>query len=210
MSEQTGTLLSTPTPAPIPTTSATPAPIISPSTPEIKPAETPKAEAPKAETPAAFKLTDLKLPEGATLDEPIANKFAEILNGDKLSVNDRAQALYDLHNQIQKDASEKGSKLWEETQAKWQDEVKADPEVGGEKLGPTLANIAKLVDKFGTKELREVFDLTGVGNNPHAIKFLDKIAKQLVVEGAAVPAAAPGNDSRSRAEILFPTQGKAA
>jgi hypothetical protein len=94
-------------------------------------------------------------------------------------------------------------------QEQWSNEVNADPDVGGDKLAPTTGAIAKIIDKYGTKELRQAFDLTGAGNNLHVIKFLAKIAKDLTEPGPG-PSSLPAGVEKSLAQKLYPEQGKAA
>jgi hypothetical protein len=138
-----------------------------------------------------------------TLDEPTRDEFLAIMNDAEKSPTERVQALVDLHMKAAQAASEASSKAWDDMQTSWRDEVKADKDIGGDKLQPALARIGRLVSEYGTPELNSVFDLTGVGNNIHLIKFLDKIGSKLV-EGDAVTGqpTAPKADAASR---LYPS-----
>jgi hypothetical protein len=40
----------------------------------------------------------------------------------------------------------------------WQDAVRGDPEIGGDKLDASVAAAKSVVERFGTPELREVID----------------------------------------------------
>ena len=148
----------------------------------------------------------LSAPEGFEITPEAAAPFLEILNGE-MSVEDRANALIALHTKAISDASEASSKLWDDTQEEWKNEAKADPEIGGDKLPATLSNIGKLLDEFGTKELAEVFGLTGAGNNVHVVKFLNTIANKLT-EGNFFTSGSPasdGNDPNAAAKRMFPS-----
>lgn len=135
------------------------------------------------------------------------DKFLGIMNNAEMTPAQRAQELVNLQAEVLKQASGKSSELWKATQDKWQEDIRKDPDVGGEKLEPVLAGITKLIDKYGSNELREVFDTTGAGNNVHVVKFLNAVAKELVVEGApAVGSVARG--ARDHADIIYPNQGK--
>lgn len=175
------------------------------------PTEAPKeGEAPKPAEPAkaAEPLTKeaLTFPEGFTADETATGKFLEIANELGLS-KEGASKLVGLQAELAKQASEAGSKLWEETQSQWQDQVRADPEIGGTKLQENLGVIAKLLDSHGNAEVRQAFDITGAGNNPAVIKFLIKVGKELG-EGGPV-SGRPGTAPSDPASILYPNQGKA-
>lgn len=170
-----------------------------------------KVEEKAPETPAEpepvvpLTVDDLTIPEGYEVVEPLRDKFLEILNGD-LSPKDRASALLALHKDTIDAAQEAGSTAWNTTQDEWKAEAKADPDVGGAKLQPALANIAKLIDEYGTTELRGVFDLTGAGNNVHVIKFLSKMADQLT-EGNHLTPRLPGGDltAEQKAQRMYPS-----
>jgi hypothetical protein len=171
----------------------------------------PKAgDPPKEDDPPVavepLKVEDIVLPEGFELDPEKATPFLEILNGEQ-SPKEKLNALVELHTKALTDASEAGSKLWEKTQTEWRDEVKADPEIGGDKLQPALTNIGKLVNEFGSQELKDVFDATGAGNNIHVIKFLNTVATKLT-EGGYRPGATPSNaadSEQAKASRLFPS-----
>lgn len=121
-----------------------------------------------------------------------------------MSHKDRTQALTSLYEKAALAASEASSKQWSDTQTAWQNEVKADPEIGGDKLPATLSAVNKLVTEYGSDKLPEVFALTGAGNHPEMIKFLNKIANVLT-EGRPIQATAPVNSESTAAERLFPS-----
>lgn len=170
---------------------------------ETKPEGEVKPEAAPEFTPV--EASALKFPEGSQTNEAITAKFLEITNGAKLPA-EAVQQLVDLQANLAKEASEAGSKLWTETQAKWQDEVRADAEIGGQKLEENLSHVAKLIDRVSGDQapaVREAFAMTGAGNHPALVKFMVKVAKELS-EPAPV-AGAPGNVSRDTASLLFPS-----
>ena len=170
--------------------------------------ETPKAgDPPKEETPPAeftpLTADDLKFPEGLEVDETMRDDFLSIFNDREKTPAEQAQAFIDLQLKAAQAASEGNSTAWSNMQTEWQTAVRADEEVGGDKLQPALASIGKLITEHGSDELRQVLDFTGAGNNVHVIKFLNKLADKLVeggpVQGA--PTSRPG-DAASR---MFPS-----
>ncbi len=159
------------------------------------------------EEPRTFTADDIKIPDGLDVDEGLRDGFVELANKHQLSpevVGD----LVDLQASAMKEASEKGSQLWTDTQKKWQDEAAADADIGGEKLDPLLGNISKMIEWLGgdrTDNIRKAFDFTGFGNHPDAIFFLDKVIG--AIGEAKLLAGKAGSSDRSAAETMFPNQG---
>lgn len=158
-------------------------------------------EAPKA--PEAITAEAIKLPEGFEVDAPVMDEFLGIMNNRDLTPAQQAQALVELQSKTVQAASEKVSALWEAKQTEWQDEVRADTEVGGAKLEGVLGGISTLLNTHGTPELRQVFSETGAGNNIHMVKFMHKIAG-LLNEPSPAPGSVPEGGPASVAHRLFP------
>lgn len=147
---------------------------------------------------------DITIPEGLEINETVRDEALAIVNNRELSPKEQLQGLLDLQGKLAKEASEGISKTWETTQKAWQDEVKADPTIGGDKLPATLAAVNKLVTEYGDDKLVEAFAMTGAGNNVHVIRFLNSVAGKLL-EGKAVTAAAPASQSGDAASRMFPS-----
>jgi hypothetical protein len=213
MNEAPGTMPSqTPDPNPNPNSSPTPDPSLTPDpSPELDENGNPKpliSGEPKTDPePVEFvplTAADITIPEGLEVNEALVSEALTIVNNRELSPKDQLQGLIDLQAKLAKEASEGISKTWEDTQKRWQDEVKADPTIGGDKLPTTLAAVNKLVGEYGSPELVEAFALTGAGNNVHVIKFLNNVAGKLL-EGSVVSATSPANQEEDRAARMFPS-----
>ena len=180
-----------------------------PPTPPVEAGTEPSlvAEPPKTEEPAAefvpLTAEDIILAEGFTADTELQTQFLEAMNNQELSAKDRANALVDLQAKLMTKASEAGSAAWDNMQSEWRDAVKADPEVGGDKMVGVLASVSKLVSEYGDDKLTEVFNLTGAGNNVHVIKFLNKIAGQLTESSS--PASGSPVAQGSAAQRMYPS-----
>lgn len=146
---------------------------------------------------------DISFGEDIEVSEELQSELLEAFNNQELDPKARAQALVDLHVKAMKAAGEASVKQWSDMQQQWQDEVKADAEIGGENLQPALERISRLLKERGSPELLGVMDLTGAGNNPHVLKFLDSVAKDLT-EGGPV-SGGPKGDERSAASKLYPS-----
>jgi hypothetical protein len=170
-----------------------------------------KAAADKAAAAVPLTVKDIKLPEGVEVDQPSMDSFISVMNDAALTPQARAQQLIDLQTNLMKQASEKGSELWNKTQEDWQKQTLADPEIGGAKWPEASAGISRLLTEFAPKgkeaEFRQAWGLTGAGNHPLIVKFLANVSKKLTVEGRPV-SGQPGAQPKTHAEILFPDQGR--
>lgn len=150
---------------------------------------------------------DVTFPDGFEVVDERRDEALAIVNNRELSPKEQLQGLIDLQAKVAKEASDAISETWTQTQKAWQDEVKADPTIGGDKLPDTLAAVNKLVTEYGDDKLVEAFAMTGAGNNVHVIRFLNSVAGKLL-EGSHVQAGGPTNQEESAAERLFPSMKK--
>lgn len=185
-------------------TQTTPEPVASgDAKPEVAPAAS--VEAKPLATPEPFDVAKIKLPEGFERDDAALGKFAEIMNNDKLDATSRANSLVALQAEVMKGVSERASQAFVETQRQWQEEVRSDPSIGGEKLEPALGQIAQMIDTYPeAAKLREMMVLTGAGNHPQMIKFLHMLARERA-EGKLTPAGQPTPSLQTIAERLYPS-----
>lgn len=179
-----------PAPDPKPADPAAPEP--KPGEPEKKPAEGEK----KADAPVVFDPKAIKIPEGFTVDEAKLTALTEVLNDTKLDPQARGQKLVEMYSEAVKQVSEANTKAWETTNAQWLVQIKADAEIGGDKLPATQQSIAKMIDLLGPERataFRESLNLTGAGNNPAIVKGMAWFASKLTEGGhvAGTPATKP-------------------
>lgn len=162
----------------------------------------PKADETKEDKPeekpgAPEEYTDFALPEGMTADPDLITEFKAEAKRLNLQQED-AQKLVDMQAKL---AVKQGKAVLEQHQKTvtgWADKVKQDL---GADYKQELSYAAKAINKFGTPELREFFNATGVGNHPELVKVFINIGKQ-ISEDAFVE----GKDKatpKSAAEILY-------
>ena len=60
----------------------------------------------------------------------------------------------------------------ENLRSEWVNSVKSDPEIGGDKLQENLGRAIRVLDAYGTPELKSLLGETGLGDNPEIIRFL--------------------------------------
>lgn len=169
--------------------------------------ETPKEgeDAPKDETPAV-KPEDYQftLPDGIPADDPLVAAFRNSAAEAGLT-NDAASKVVDALAPALAERLAAPQRAWEAMQATWQDQVKADPEIGGPNLPATVERVSGLLRQFGHPDLGMALTVTGLGNNLALISTLNNLALRLG-EGAPVTGGTPpgvGGSGGSAANKLY-------
>ena len=57
----------------------------------------------------------------------------------------------------------------------WANQVKADNELGGQNFANTKLNIGRVMQQFGTPELKKFLNESGLGYNPDFVRFMNKV-----------------------------------
>jgi hypothetical protein len=137
-----------------------------------------------------------EMPEGVELDQEDLAKFTDVAKELKLPA-DAAKKLVDLAAAREVARANAFAKQVSD----WGDQVKADPELG---KAENLATAKKAIDTFGTPELRDLLNSTGMGNHPEVIRLALKIGKA-ISEDKFVAGRSGGNPPpRDHASILYP------
>ncbi|SKA37770.1 hypothetical protein SAMN02745126_05953 [Enhydrobacter aerosaccus] len=168
--------------------------------------ETPAVASPEASLlaqaaePVAYEA--FNLPEGVSVDADSLSTATELFRASALN-QEQAQKFIDLAVSREQAAVQKGVQAFVDLQNKWVSEIKADPDIGGDKLTASLASAARAIDRLGVPGLREALNLTGAGNHPAVVKAFVRLG-QMVSEDRF----APGNSAaptvpRSPAEVIY-------
>ena len=165
-----------------------------------------KKEEKKEEQKAPEAYEPFKLPEGVEIDEAGMTQAQELFKEFNLG-QEQAQKLVDLYvanTQASMEAAEKQNlDAWKDLRSEWTKAVKADKEIGGDKLPEVTATISKALDTFGTPEVRKALELTGADNNPEVMKTLYTMASKLV-ESGLIKGDTPGEKPKTLAERFYP------
>lgn len=89
---------------------------------------------------------------------------------------------------------------WQAQTEEWAATVKADKEIGGDKLTANLGVAQRALDTFGTPELKEYLNGTGLGNHPELVKAFIKVGKAMSEDGMVT---GKEGGQRSAAEVLY-------
>jgi hypothetical protein len=137
------------------------------------------------------------MPEGVALDKTAADEFTAIAKELKLNQAD-AQKVADVGAKMAQRQAEAHVQLVES----WVEQVKADKEIGGDKLAENLAVARKAIETFGTPELKDVLNATGFGNHPAVIKAFYKAG--MAISGDRFVSGSPKGPETDMAKKMFP------
>ncbi|QYD25727.1 peptidase [Enterobacter asburiae] len=162
-----------------------------------KPAEKPDDKEQKQEgSPEKYEFT---AGEGVELDTEALKDFEPVARDLNLT-NEQAQKLVDAYPKILAGVQQRQAEAWQAQTEQWAADVKADKEIGGDKLTANLSAAQRALDLFGTPELKEYLNTTGLGNHPDLVKTFVKIGKAMSEDGMVDGS---NQGQRSAAEVLY-------
>lgn len=172
------------------------------------PAPEVKAEAQQAEVPLPT-YQPLKLPEGYTINEKTVGKFDEILGkfqtgtkAEQAAVENLRQEMTDFYVQTQVEQAQAAiaeqHKSWNNVRETWRDSFRNDPEIGGNRQETTLKQAGAVLTKYGSvmgpqaeANLKLAMRVTGMGDNPEFIRFVNWMSSYAVEKARPVAAMVP-------------------
>ncbi|MFV8981149.1 peptidase [Serratia fonticola] len=188
---------------PAPTPASDPAPEGKPADPVKEPevdkaGEKDKAKEPekKDEKPVVPEKYEFKAPEGVEQLDPQALAVFEPIAKELGLSQEQAQKLVDIYPQIQQQQAE----VWSKQVIDWGEQVKADKEIGGDKLTASVGQAQKALDQFGTPALRDYLHTSGLGNHPELVRAFAKVGKMMSEDKIIMP---NQGGQRSAADILY-------
>lgn len=157
---------------------------------------------------------EFKAPEGFELNETTVTEASAVFKELGLT-NDQAQKLVDFQAKLSKTQAEAPYKAYDAMREGWQNEVKADKEIG-HILPKVKETIGRALDTLGDPALvtqfKDAMNLTGAGDHPAFVKAFYKFASA-VVEGKHVAGGGPSkhgqaptgqNERPSAAQAMYP------
>lgn len=139
---------------------------------------------------------EFKAPEGVVLDEAVMGEFSTVAKELGLT-QDAAQAVVE---KLAPKIAERNAQAQAEAVAAYRAElviqVKADKEIGGEKLNEKLAVADKALAAFGTPALRALLNTSGLGDHPEIIRAFYRAGKAISEDSFV-----PGGTKPSKAEL---------
>lgn len=160
-------------------------------------ASTQTAETTKATEPVVPEAYEFTMPEGVELDKAAADEFSAVAKELKLD-NATAQKVADVGARMAQRQAEQHAKLVES----WVEEVKTDREIGGDKLDENLGIARQAMDAFGSPELKELLNRSGLGNHPAVVKAFYNAGKRISTDRMVT--GTPRGGDTDTAKKLFP------
>lgn len=170
---------------------------------EDKPAEEakPAEEKPAEEKPKEI-VYDIKLPEGSQLPEGQLERTVAFAKAQGLS-KEAAQSMLDQQNELLASNAESQKEAWTKETEAWVKVAKEDKETGGEEFGKNAELAKRVIDRFGTKELKEGLTATGFGNHPELFRFVTRIGKAMSDDKLVVPGAQTPAETKDMADLFY-------
>lgn len=137
--------------------------------------------------------------EGVELDTEALKDFEPVARDLNLT-NEQAQKLVDAYPKILAGVQQRQAEAWQAQTEQWAADVKADKEIGGDKLTANLSAAQRALDQFGGPVLKEYLNTTGLGNHPELVKAFVKIGKAMSEDGMVDGS---NQGQRSAAEVLY-------
>lgn len=135
--------------------------------------------------------------EGQELDKEAVAAFEPIARELGLS-NEQAQKIVDVYGStIMPQIAKQQEAAWQKQVTEWAETVKADKELGSVE---SIGNAQKAMDQFGTPELKQYLNDSGLGNHPELFRIFSRIGKAMSEDGFV---GGSSENARSTADVLF-------
>ncbi|WP_368913933.1 peptidase [Providencia sp. 1701011] len=135
--------------------------------------------------------------EGQELDKEAVAAFEPIARELGLS-NEQAQKIVDVYGStIMPQIAKQQEAAWQKQVTEWAETVKADKELGSVE---SIGNAQKAVDQFGTPELKQYLNDSGLGNHPELFRIFSRIGKAMSEDGFV---SGSSENALSTADVLF-------
>ncbi|MBC5790647.1 peptidase [Providencia sp. JUb39] len=135
--------------------------------------------------------------EGQELDKEAIAAFEPIAREIGLS-NEQAQKIVDVYGStIIPQIAKQQEAAWQKQVTEWAETVKEDKELGSVE---SIGNAQKAMDQFGTPELKQYLNDSGLGNHPELFRIFSRIGKAMSEDGFV---SGSSENARSAADVLF-------
>lgn len=148
---------------------------------------------------------DFNLPDGMEIDKEALAAFSPFAKQLNLSQID-AQALVDYEIKRIEEFSSSQEQAWTDMQNEWRTATQSDKEIGGPALDQSLANAKKFLSVYGTSQLIEALDSSGMGNHPELIRALSRAGKAMGEDTLAIGGVS--QTPRNPEDVLYPNQSE--
>lgn len=141
------------------------------------PAE-PQTEKDGSAEPVVPEKYEFTLPEGVKMNEQALAQVESIFRKAKLD-NATAQEFVTAYSALQQKSVEEQQQAWTNQIGEWVSTVKNDKEVGGPSFTANIQTAMSALARFGTPELKDALNTTGLGNHPELVRFCYRVGKAM-------------------------------
>lgn len=143
-------------------------------------------------SPVVPEKYDLKLPEGATLDQKAIDEISAFAKEKGLS-QEAAQAVLEREHSLISGLQQKAEQEWQAKKDQWLKDATGDKEFGGDNLKLSAEVAHRALKRFdSTGKLAEMLETSGFGNHPEVIRFMWKIGQAMSEDQLVIPGAQSG------------------
>ena len=148
----------------------------------------------------AYKDFEFKLKDGYSLTDEQKQGYLELAK-EKGVKPEQMQTFIDKHIE----ANEKNLSDYRNTVAEWDNQVKNDPDLGGDNFPQTKKNVNfALSGKIdGGQEVRKLLADTGLISNPSVVKFLNNLGK-MIPDGKVETGGQASNGNKTDYKSVYP------
>jgi len=145
---------------------------------------------------------DFELIDGQEMDTAMLEAFSPEFK--KLGLTqEQAQGLVTIQAGMVQAGQQAQIDAFSQQNEEWATAAKTDKEYGGDKFDESVSFAQKAVETFGTPELKEALDSTGLGNHPELIRLMNRVGRAL---GEDVPGGGSNLTSeKDQASLMYPT-----
>lgn len=154
------------------------------------------------QAPAAPDYSGLKVPDGSKLDVKRVEEIATWAKERSLDPKVAQDILTREHELVSSVEAARAAEV-DGLKDRLLNDLKADKEMGGDKLNSYVEPARRLVDRFGNEAFKSALDQTGLGNHPELVRFLANIAKAVGEDKLVLPSANGGSSEKAPWERLY-------
>lgn len=171
----------TPPAANTPTPGTPPTPPVA-ATPPVPPDSSTPPVTPPVVAPVIPEKYDVKLPDGMQIDAKALEAYTPLFKEIGVTA-DGAQKLVDAQLKLANDAQKANDEAFAAQIEGWGKASREDKEFGGSAFDTNIVVAQRALAKFGSPELKELLDGTGLGNHPEVLRAFVKIGKLIGEDG---------------------------
>lgn len=169
---------------------------------EVKPAEEKPADSTKAEEKPTEDLKEVTLPKDSMMSKADLEVVMAYAKENGLT-NKQAQALVEKQNEQLNGFLKSQVDAYQAKVDGYEDAIKSDKEIGGVNYNKSVTLAKRVLEKFGTPDLKAEFDMSGFGSHPEVVRLLSRIGNSIGDDSLIMPNAKPAPQAKSLAEKLY-------